>query len=368
MKKLLITGANGFVGKNLISILRTIDDYQISTFDTDNTYEDLDRYCQDCDFVVHLAGVNRPKSTDEFYSGNADLTSRLCELLQSHNNKSPVILSSSIQALNDNDYGKSKKLAEDVVLDHGKKNGSKAYVFRFKNLYGKWARPNYNSVVATWCYNIANNLDINVDNIDAEIEFCYIDDVVKAIIAKMGGKSKSGYYEVEPTDKVALGYLRDLILSFRESRTNKFYPNVQSRFSKNLYATYLSYLNEKDFSYLLAQKNDERGSFTEFLKSSNLGQISVNVSKPGIKKGQHWHSTKNEKFLVVSGSGIIRFRDIFSDKVIEYSVSSDKLEVVDIPTGYTHNIENMGSGDMVTIMWASDSFDPENPDTYFKEV
>lgn len=368
MVKLLVTGANGFLGKNLISVLRTSSDYKVLSFDKDNSDEDLEKFCKDCDFVIHLAGVNRPESDGEFYTGNVDLTLKICSLLTRYKNKSPIILSSSIQALENNEYGKSKKLAEDTVLAHGKKNKSKVYVFRFKNLYGKWSKPNYNSVVATWCHNIARSIDITVDNPKKELELCYVDDVVNSILKLLDARKKSGFCDVPKIDTISLGDLKDLIISFKDSRTNYLCPNQQSRINKNLYATYLSFLGEDDFSYKLKQNIDERGSFTEFIKSFNCGQVSVNVSKPGITKGQHWHSTKNEKFLVVHGVGVIRFRNIFSKKVIKYQVSSDRMEVVDIPTGYTHSIENTGSDDMVTIMWANELYDKNNPDTYKEEV
>lgn len=368
MQKLLITGADGFVGKNLISILQTNTDFQVLGFDVNNSEEDLSNFCKECDFVVHLAGVNRPNDVKEFYAGNSDLTSKICSMLKKHSNKSPIILSSSIQALTDNDYGKSKKLAEDTILAHGEAEGSNVYIFRLKNLYGKWSKPNYNSVVATWCYNISHDLEVNVDDPDKELELCYIDDVVKAIIGMLDGNNKSGYYDVDQTDKVSLGDLKNIISSFKNSRTNNQCPDQQTRLTKNLYATYLSYLEETDFSYLLKQNSDARGSFTEFMRMQNCGQISINVSRPGIIKGQHWHSTKNEKFLVVHGNGIIRFRSIFGDKIIEYPVSSDKMEVVDVPIGYAHNIENLGKDDMVTVMWASEAFDQNNPDTNKEEV
>ncbi len=368
MPKLLITGSNGFVGKNLISILRQDENNQIMAYDVDSSEDDLKKYCKECEFVIHLAGVNRPSDAKEFYVGNSDLTSKICQLLQKYNNKSPIILSSSIQAAEDNDYGKSKKLAEDTVLQHGLKNKSKSYIFRFKNLYGKWSRPNYNSVVATWCYNISHGLDVMVDDPNKELEICYIDDVVQAIIRMLDGNKRSGFYDVDQTDRVSLGDLKKIISSFKSSRSDNVCPDQQSGLAKNLYATYLSYLDETDFSYPLKQNIDERGSFTEFLRTPGCGQVSVNVSKPGIVKGQHWHSTKNEKFLVVHGKGVIRFRNIFSDEVIKYPVSSDKMEVVDIPTGYAHNIENIGDDDMVTVMWSNELYDPDKPDTYKEEV
>lgn len=364
---ILVTGAGGFIGKNLISQLRNLG-YSVIPYDKNHTLADLNHYCKTSDTVVHLAGVNRPENPKEFYDGNDDLTQRLCEYLAKHNNKAPIIFSSSIQAELDNDYGKSKKQAEDHIFAHAKSMHSKAYVFRFKNLYGKWSRPNYNSVVATWCYNVSRDLEIKVDNENAEVELCYIDDVVDAIISKLDAKDETGLYSVEQTDTVTLGKLRDILLGFRANRTDFHYPSQATPLHRNLWATYLNYLDTSHFSYELATRSDDRGSFTEILKDTVNGQVSVNISKPGIIKGQHWHASKSEKFLVVHGNGVIRFRDVFGTEIIEYPISAQKLEVVDIPTGYIHNVENLGNDDMVTLMWANEIFDPLRPDTYPEEV
>lgn len=380
--KILITGANGFVGKNLVSTLknikdgkdktRNIDIEDIYSYDVDNTIEDLKKYTGDCDFVFHLAGINRPKDISEFYQGNATFTETLCSLLEEHDNKSPILISSSIQASKDNDYGKSKKEGEEYILNHGKKMDSKVYIYRLANLFGKWCRPNYNSVTATWCYNVANEKDIQINDPNVELPLCYIDDVVNEFLNALEGHPtacKEGIYEVHPVHHVKLGELADIIKSFKESRGTLNVPNMkEGSLEKKLYSTYLSYLPKDRFSYPLKMNTDQRGSFTEFLKTEEYGQVSVNVSKPGITKGQHWHHSKNEKFLVVSGKGLIQFRDIYSDEIIEYYVSGDKLEVIDIPTGYTHNIINIGESDMVTIMWANEKFNPEHPDTYYEEV
>lgn len=380
--KILITGANGFVGKNLVSTLknikdgkdktRNIDIEDIYSYDVDNTIEDLKKYTSDCDFVFHLAGINRPKDVSEFYEGNASFTETLCSLLEEYDNKSPILISSSIQVSRDNDYGKSKKEGEEYLLNHGKKMDSKVYIYRLANLFGKWCKPNYNSVTATWCYNVANGKDIQINDPNVELPLCYIDDVVNEFLNALEGHPtacKEGIYEVHPVHHVKLGELADIIKSFKESRGTLNVPNMkEGSLEKKLYSTYLSYLPKDKFSYPLKMNTDQRGSFTEFLKTEEYGQVSVNVSKPGITKGQHWHHSKNEKFLVVSGKGLIQFRDIYSDEIIEYYVSGDKLEVIDIPTGYTHNIINIGESDMVTIMWANEKFDPKHPDTYYEEV
>lgn len=379
--KILITGSKGFIGKNLTTELNNIKeskakgynlnpDLTLFEYDIDTDPSLLDNYCRDADFVFHLAGVNRPREQSEFMKGNFGFTSVLLDTLKKHRNNCPVMLSSSIQAELDNPYGVSKKAGEDLLFHYGKEVGADVLIYRFPNVFGKWCRPNYNSAVATFCNNIANDLPIQVNNRSANMTLVYIDDVVKELISALEGKpNRVGEFCMVPVEhKITLGEIVDLIYSFKESRGSLQVVDLGDRFTKKLYSTYLSYLPVDRFSYPLKMNIDERGSFTEFLKSPDRGQVSINISKPGITKGQHWHHTKNEKFLVVSGRGVIRFRKIDEEKVYEYFVSGDKLEVVDIPVGYTHNIENLGDTDMVTVMWVNEVFDPEHPDTFFLPV
>ena len=370
MKKVLVTGSAGFVGKNLVATLRLREDVEITTFDVDDNKSILHAALAEVDFVYHLAGVNRPQHEDEFRTGNADLTQEIVATIKKQGRSIPVLLSSTIQAALDNPYGNSKREAEDAVFAYAQECGAQAFVYRLPNLFGKWCRPNYNSVVATFCHNIANDLPIQVNDSAAKLRLGYIDDVVAAFVAALDGQARleDGFAVLEPVHHIQLGELADLLYAFRDSRTGLMLPNMGEPLVRKLYSTYLSYLPQDEFSYALKSHVDERGSFTEFLKTPERGQVSVNISKPGITKGNHWHHTKNEKFLVVSGEGVIRFRKIGGDEVIEYPVSGDKLEVVDIPPGYTHNISNTGSNDMVTIMWANELFDPDNPDTFFEPV
>lgn len=368
--KILVTGAKGFIGKNLIAELNNRKFEEICEVDIDTNKNLLEEYTKDCDFVFHLAGVNRPEKDEEFMNGNFGFTSELLSLLKKYNNKAPILITSSIQAERDNPYGLSKKAGEDLIFDYGKENSIKTYVYRLPNVFGKWSRPNYNTVVATYCYNIARDLPIQVNNPEEELNFVYIDDILEEFVGALDDKvNKSNSFCFVPvTHNVKLGELAEIIKSFKESRTNLSVPNMENPLVKKLYSTYLSFLPENEFAYPLKMNVDNRGSFTEFLRTGDRGQVSVNISKPGITKGNHWHHTKNEKFLVVSGEGLIRFRKIDSEEIIEYRVSGEKLEVVDIPIGYVHNIQNIGKSDMVTIMWANEAFNSKKPDTYFLEV
>jgi len=365
-----VTGAKGFIGKNLICELKNQGYTEIFEYDIDSDVKVLDEYCKDADFVFHLAGVNRPKENKEFMEGNYGFTTKILECLEKYDNFCPVMLSSSIQAELDNAYGISKKAGEELLIRYGENTGAKILIYRFPNVFGKWCRPNYNSVIATFCNNIAWGKGIVVNDPGVVLNLVYVDDVVAELVNAMNGKENhyNSFCQVKPVYQVTLGRVVELLDSFKRSREERSIPNMIDEFTKKLYSTYLSYLPENEFSYPLKMNEDERGSFTEFIKTPDRGQVSINISKPGITKGNHWHHTKNEKFLVVSGSGVIRFRGVNSDKIVEYFVSGDKLEVIDIPVGYTHNIENLGSTDMVTVMWVNESFNPELPDTYFLEV
>lgn len=368
--KILVTGAKGFVGKNLVVELRNrgyTDVYECGR-ETDN--EKLDEYCKDVDFVFHLAGVNRPEDPSEFKAGNIDFLSKLLYLLKEDNNYCPILFSSSIQATLDNPYGKSKKLAEDLLLKYGEETGAPVLIYRLPNVFGKWCRPNYNSVVATFCYNISHDIPIIVNDQKTSIKLVYIDDVIKDFLRTLANNELHGveFINVSTHYTVTLEYLTFLLKQFKQSRMDNFIPDMSDQFTKKLYSTYLSYLPKGQFCYDLKMNVDARGSFTEFIKTQDRGQVSINISKPGITKGEHWHHTKNEKFLVVSGEGVIRFRKVGSDEVLEYFVNGNKLSVVDIPTGYTHNIQNLGKNDMVTVMWANELLDPKNTDTFFLKV
>lgn len=381
--KILVTGSKGFVGKNLVWTLKNIKEgkdksfpirvEEIYEYDLNSSLDDLNKYCKDADFVVHLAGVNRPKDINDFYSGNKGTLETLCDHLKENNNKCPILLSSSIQANKDNDYGKSKKLAEDYLKEFSREYHNKVYYYRFANIFGKWCRPNYNSVVATWCYNIANDLPIQVNDEKAIIPFVYIDDVVKEIINAMNDNAyydeENKYYSALPIYKVSLKDLRDKLYSFYDQRNTLLMPDLSDKFTKDLYSTYLSYLPEDKISVPLKMNIDNRGSFTEILKSKSCGQFSVNISKPNVTKGNHFHHSKWEFFIVVKGRALIEMRDVNSDKVLKFEVSDKKIEAVHMLPGYTHNIINLSdSEDLITLMWANEAFDENKPDTYFKEV
>ena len=383
----LITGANGFVGKNLAEALKNIRDgkdrthpelniEEIYLYDIDSTYEELDLYCKKADFVFNLAGVNRPQNTDEFMQGNFGFASTLLETLKKHGNTCPVMLSSSIQASLEgrynNDYGRSKKAGEDLFFDYAKTSGANVFIYRFPNLFGKWCRPNYNSVIATWCHNIANDLEITINDRSVELELLYIDDLIdQMLLCLKGTPAISGDFCICPvTHKVTLGEIADLLYSFKAQPETLLMPEIPfGSFAKKLYSTYLSYLPQEKVKFPLKMNIDNRGSFTELLKTENCGQFSVNISKPGITKGQHWHNTKWEFFIVVSGKGLIEQRKIGTDEVLRFAVSGDKIEAVHMLPGFTHNIINLSeTDDLITLIWANEQFDPNKPDTFFEEV
>ena len=398
--KILVTGAKGFVGRNLVSQLRNIaegkalwypldKDITVYEYDMDSTPEELDAFCADCDFVFNLAGVNRPQDPEEFMKGNFGFASTLLDTLKKHGNKCPVMLSSSIQATlvgryADGEYGKSKKAGEELFFDYAEKTGAKVLVYRFPNLFGKWCRPNYNSAVATFCNNIANDLPIQVNDRSTQMELVYIDDLVDELIGALDGKehhcdfdgietvlkAEGRYCAVPVSHHTTLGEIVDLLESFASQPQTLLMPQIpEGSFAKKLYSTYLSYLPKEKVKFPLKMNVDERGSFTELLKTASCGQFSVNISKPGITKGQHWHHTKWEFFMVVAGKGLIQLRRIGSDEVLDFEVSGEKIEAVQMLPGYTHNIINLSdTEDLVTLMWANEPFDPSRPDTYYEPV
>ncbi len=380
---ILVTGAKGFVGRNLVSQLHNIGSGKakehalsgksltVFEYDLDSDLSDLDSYCRQADFVFNLAGVNRPKDRTEFMEGNFGFASTLLSALKKHNNTCPVMISSSVQAALDNPYGESKRAGEQLLFDYGRETGAKVLVYRFPNVFGKWCRPNYNSAVATFCYNIARDLPILVNDPDVVMNLVYVDDVVDELVAALNGEEhRTGdYCEVPVMHTITLGGIVELITGFKDMHTDLSVSDLGDAFTKKLYSTYLSYLPEEKFIYPLKMNVDERGSFTEIIRTSDRGQFSVNISKPGITKGQHWHHTKNEKFVVVSGHGLIQLRKIGSEEIIEFEVSGDRMEAVEMIPGYTHNIINLSEREnLVTVMWCNECFDSRKPDTYFEKV
>ena len=398
--KILVTGAKGFVGQNLCAQLKNIRDgkakcygdvvvEEVFEYDIDSTAEELDSYCKEADFVFNLAGVNRPQNTEEFMAGNFGFASTLLETLEKYGNTAPVMLSSSIQAtlagrFGDSEYGRSKRAGEELFFNYSARTGARVLVYRFPNLFGKWCRPNYNSAVATFCNNIANDLPIMVNDRSTELELLYIDDLVDEMIGALKGEehhcefegvetilcNDGKYCAVPTTHKITLGEIVDLLESFKAQPQTLVVPEIPyNSFAKKLYSTYLSYLPKEKVSFELKMNCDARGSFTELLRSEKCGQVSVNISKPGITKGEHWHNTKWEFFIVVAGHGLIQQRRVGSDEVLNFEVSGEKIEAVHMLPGYTHNIINLSdTEDLVTVMWANEAFDPNKPDTYFEKV
>lgn len=371
MKTILVTGAAGFMGRNLCLALRRQGAYEVLQFDVQQPPGDLPGLAARADLVFHLAGVNRPQEDKEFMQGNADLTRHLCALLKAAGLKAALVLSSSAQAELDNAYGKSKHAAEDAALDYHRQTGAPVYIYRFPNVFGKWSRPNYNTVVATFCHNLSRGLPVQVSNPANVIRFVYIDDIVRAflaIAARTTHDQARTQYEVEPVFTIALGELHGLIVSFQEARAKSLLPDLSHPLSKYLFSTFLSFCDTADLARPVELKADDRGWLFELVKSRHAGQIFVSRTRPGITRGNHYHDTKVEKFCVIQGQGLIRFRSVLDDKVIEYPVHDRAICVVDIPPGYTHSIQNTGTADMITLFWASEIFDPQRPDTCFDKV
>jgi UDP-2-acetamido-2,6-beta-L-arabino-hexul-4-ose reductase len=366
--KILITGSNGFIAKNLIEHLRRDKGIQFYLFSKNDSIDILKAYVKEVDFIYHLAGVNRPENINEFYEGNSGLTKNIVDILIQENKNTPILLSSSTQSDLDNDYGKSKLEAQNLLIDYSKQINAKVFIYKLPNIFGKWSKPNYNSVISTWCHNMANDLDIQVNDKNVELNLVYIDDVVNEFIKCLHGDTKSGYIEIDTIYYKTLGEISELLYQFKDNRKTLIIPNVASGFERALYSTYLSYLSTDDFSYNLKGYKDDRGVFYEILKTLDSGQFSLSTTAPGIMRGNHYHHTKNEKFLVVKGEATIEFRHIVTNELASYNLSDKKMEVVEMIPGYTHNIKNTGNEEMVLFLWANESFDQDNPDTYFLEV
>jgi len=373
MKTVLVTGAKGFIGKNLIVGLQEVDDIKIKSFDKEDNIETLKKYLQESDFIFHLAGVNRPEKVEEFKKVNVGFTKDMIGLLEEMGKRIPVVITSSIQAELDNPYGKSKKTAEDELIKYSKQNNIPIYIFRLHNVFGKWSRPNYNSVVSTFCYNISHNLDITISDSKRELKLVYIDDVISEFVSLLAKKERNlrkYFYNIKRVFKISIGKLAEKIYRIRDIRKTLIVPDLSDDFMKLLHATYLSYLDENDFSYEVDLKEDNRGNFVELMKSKTFGQVSISRSKKGVTRGNHYHNTKNEKFCIIQGKAIVKLRHILDDRIISYHVSDKKIEIIDIPPGYAHSVENLTDvdGEMVLLLWTNEIFDPENTDTYYCEV
>jgi UDP-2-acetamido-2,6-beta-L-arabino-hexul-4-ose reductase len=369
MRKVLVTGAEGFLGRNLSVALRRMPDVQVRSFDRNESAADLARFASEVDLVYHLAGVNRPEHVEEFEEGNASLTRTLADLLVARGRKVPLVLSSSTQASQDNPYGRSKLGAEKAVARYGAETGAPVLVYRLPGLFGKWSRPNYNAVVSTFCHNVARGMPVSIRDPGHEVELAYVDDVVAEFLRAMDpARAPPANPKVEPTFRVTLGELARRVEAIRDIRDTLTLPDLSDPFTRRLYPTFLSYLPEDGFAYQPLVRRDARGSLVELLKSPPFGQIFVSRSNPGVVRGHHYHDTKIEKFCVVQGRAVICFRHILLGDVIRYEVSGEEMKVVDIPPGYTHSIENLGAGEMVTLFWASEIFDPSRPDTFPEKV
>jgi len=389
MKTILVTGSDGFLGRNLCVALSRCEGMNVLRFDAHNTLAELEQQTAQADFIFHLAGVNRPKEEKEFAEGNTDLTRLLCDFAEKHNCRAPILLSSSTQAASDNAYGRSKRAAEDVLIDYSRRTGIPVFVCRFPNLFGKWSRPNYNSVVSTFCYNVTHDLPIQVNDPSHTVTVAYVDDVVDACMEQALGTgrwalgaetqnpeprtqnldaSTQYYYEIAETYPVSLGRLAGLVKAFRAVRDGGPMPDLSDPFTKKLYATFLSYYETDAFAYPPKMNVDNRGWLFELIKSEQFGQIFISTTHPGITRGNHGHNTKVEKFCVIQGRGVIRFRHVVTNEICAYDVSGENIQIVDIPPGYTHSIENVGDTEMITLFWANEIFNPQKPDTYFEPV
>ncbi|OKP93056.1 NAD-dependent epimerase/dehydratase family protein [Paenibacillus sp. P32E] len=371
MKTVLVTGAYGFIGRNLVASLNRREDVEVMKVDSKHSLQELEEYALKADFIYHLAGVNRPENTEDFMTGNLGSTQHLINILNSNGKKTPILLSSSIQAEQDSPYGNSKRSAEEAISAYGHQKGIRTFIYRLPNVFGKWSKPNYNSVVATWCYNISREIPIQVNNPEAEVKLVYIDDVIESFIAAMdtlSGTNSSDYYDISRSFNVKLKDLEASLVSFKASRDTLVISSLKSDFERFLYSTYLSYLPEDNFGYDLEMKHDNRGWLAEFIKTEHSGQVFISRTKPGITRGNHWHHTKVEKFLVIEGEAVVKFRQIEGEEVLEYPVNGLSLRVIDIPPGYTHSITNTGTTDVITLFWANELFNPEKPDTYYLEV
>jgi len=368
--QVLVTGSRGFIGKNLLECLGRMDGIKVDVFNRDDALSSLEPKVEAADFIFHLAGVNRPKNPKEFHEGNSELTQQVANILIQKGEDTSILITSSTQVEYENDYGKSKLRGENALVEYAKVSGASVYIYRLPNVFGKWSRPNYNTVIATWCHNTACDLPIQVNDESVELNLVYIDDVVAHFVRHLDENGRAGvaYCDVSPLYKKSLGEIRDLLHEFKESRENLLVPRVGRGFERALYATYLSFLSTDNFSYELKGYEDERGTFYEFLKTVDSGQFSISTTAPGVTRGNHYHNTKNEKFLVIKGQASIKHRQIHGDEVIEYKVSDKRMEVVEMIPGYTHDITNTGESEMILLLWANEVFDRDEPDTFTKTV
>lgn len=368
--KIGVTGSAGFIGKNLLEHLGRIDGIETLALTRSSSSSDLQSMVDSADFVFHLAGINRPEKVEEFYQGNDGFTQKIVSMLQKSGKKTPILVSSSIQVDRDNDYGKSKLGSELALKEYSENTGAPVYIYRLPNVFGKWSKPNYNTVIATWCYNISRGVPVELSDESIELDLVYIDNVIEHFVRHIDENGKTGviYDSVSPIYRQSLGAIKNLLYQFVDSRKNLLIPSVGRGFPRSLYATYLSFLPQDQFSYEIEGYRDERGTFYEFLKTHDSGQFSISTSAAGVTRGNHYHNTKNEKFLVIKGEASIKLRQIHGNEIVEYRVSDKVMEVVEMIPGYTHDITNIGGSDMVLLLWANEVFDRDNPDTYFEKV